>query len=367
MRERKKNILILPLAIISIIVILAIVISNFRENRRETNLYNIGNLQDINQKMVLPSVAIFNEYILDNFEGIEIQSDNTVYRADSVIENTASVEALKKAERLLKIADNSSIKNLEYANVKDSIFNDDVNKIDINYFSNSNGNSNFYNKEKKYLENYVNYKSIKLDESGYLINYSDGYESLLNINDTSIDWEILTNINNVNLHPSLKFVDNKMYTVYAYIEDLSNIDKSNLLSSYITIEDIEYRSNFEGIDFINNGYLLKFTMFDGIEKLLTNRFTDITLTLNAENGYIIPKSSIIKKSEQDGVYFLDNNVITFTPVKIIKEEEDNYYISNNISTIFPEIVSEEEIEFKTLEPFSKILLNPENYEEGNIY
>lgn len=371
MKIRKNNLFMFLLGAFALIILIAFAINTFYEKRRESNLYNIGNLQEIKEELVLPSVAIFNEYILDNFEGIEVKTDNTVFRADSVIENTASLDATKNAEQLLIIANNESAnlstKLPDYHDLKSYIFEDDTNNLNINYFTTINDDLNFYNKEKKYLENYVNYKSIKIDESGYLINYADGYESLLNINNKNIDWDILKNSNNINLHSSLKFVDNKIYSLYSYIEDLSNIDKSKLLSSYISIDDIEYRSTFMGIDFINNGYLLKFNLFDRIEKLLSDRFIDIKLTLNTESGYSIPKSSVINKHNQDGVYFLDNNVITFTPIKILKDEGDNYLISNNISLIYPDIISEDIVSFKTLDPFSKIIINPDNYEEGNIY
>lgn len=370
----KKASLYLGISLI-IIFVIALIVDKIGEFNREKNLYNIGNLQEVKDQVTLPAVAVFNEYVYENFNNIEINKDNTqVHRADSLVDGTSNSQALENAKQMQAvlqdtILSNTNIDGLEFELIKDGIFNNQINGVDLNYFKNINQNTLLSQYSLTYLQNYIDYKAVKLDESGYVVNYYDGYEGILNPNDSTLDWNFLANDqkNSINLIPGLKYVDNKTFYIYAYTKDISNLNKDSLYNTYISINDINHRATFEEISLIEQGYVIKFRLFDGIENILDNRFLDIKLDLSTNVGYTVPKSSVISKEGQDGLYYLKNNIITFTPIKIISENDEGYFVTNNFNEIFPKAISSEMNNFSELQPFTKIVINPEDFQEGDSY
>lgn len=358
---RNKRIIFISIAIL---VVLSSIISISKFNKNDDKIYNIGNKEKIENKLELPAIAIFDEYVYENFKNSEFALDNyKMYRADSVVENTSSYEALENAIRMNKlISTYGKNPKIEYEYAKNLLFNNELNNLNINYFD----NINHIDKDLDYINDYIDNKSIKVKESGYLVNYKDGYEDILT-NNYNLDWKkILNTSKNINKMKAIKYVNNRSYTIYTYIESIDNIKKESLYNTHISVNGKEFRANLEDIILINDGFLLKLKLFDGIEEVIKNRFIELSINLNLTEGFKVPKSSLIKKNGIDGLYAIEDGKVRFIPVKIIKQENDYIYISSNISDIFPSAILNTNIEFNELKPFTKIIINPVVYQDENI-
>lgn len=378
MKKTKKNSLyIIVLLIVILTIALALIYKSINDKNRDKSLFNIGNIQEINKDINTNGVAIFDEYVLENFSGIEIETNNTrIYRADSVIEGTNNFDATENANILLNLANNSKIEDNindmeSFKTLKNNLSNGRINNLNINYYNNINKSSETSKNTINYINNYLKNKAVKVESSGYLLNFYDGFETLLNINNyNNINWDFLRSkiSNNSSKIAGLKFVDSRHFYIATYLDDLYNLDKSNFNSALLTINNTNYRVNLSKFSTYKNGYIAVFKMNDGIEKFLENRFFDMNINFGFNKGYKIPKEALIETNGVLGVFYLDDKeIIRFTPVHLIQEFEKEVYISNNLNDIFPNIISESDVEFDTLNPFTKILLNPQNYKEGDKY
>lgn len=357
-----------------VLMLISFIVEILQQNRREKNLYNIENPIVQKNEIVMPAVAIFNEFVMDNFNGLDIEIDNSkIYRVGDIVENTDNIEALNIIQNLLNISlkkiDSKDINEFNY--IKESIFNKAYINLDIDYINGINSSTDYRETLKNYISSYASNHSVVVGESGYIVNYYDGYESLFDINNIGIELNSLNVKKEINKIPGLKYVDNKMYHIVTYVEDLDQIDVAQLKQIGINIIRGNEKSNilqamYEDTIILDKGYLIVFKIFDGIEKSLENRFFDIKLNLGKLETYKIPKTSITKRNGVDGVLYLSGNRIKFTPVKIEKEEDNFFYVSNDFSEIFQNIDTTK-IEFETLEPFTKIIKNPVDYTEGEIY
>lgn len=360
--------------LIIVLMLISFIVEILQQNRREKNLFNIENPINQEIELELPAVAIFDEFVMDNFNDIEIEKDNSkLYRVGDIIESTENNDALDSIHGLVNI----STKDIypkdtnEFNTIKYNIFNKNYNNLNIDYINGVNSDANDSEKVENYIKSYSSNHSVVLNRSGYVVNYYDGYETLLDVDNLQIDLVTLNGNKKINKMVGLKYVDNKMYHIVTYVEDLDQIDVAKLKQIGINIIRGNEKSNilqamYEDTIILDKGYLIVFKLFDGIEESLENRFFDIKLNLGKLETYKIPKTSITKRNGVDGVLYLSGNRIKFTPVKIEKEEDNFFYVSNDFSEIFQNIDTTK-IEFETLEPFTKIIKNPVDYTEGEIY
>ena len=376
MKKRKNNnkyYIIAGLALLIVIVILAI---NILDNKiKEDNLYNIGNPEDQSKHIDLASVLVFDEYVLENFSDVDISLDaNELYRSQSVIQGSTFSEAYAEAEKLKEIADKTefSSNNFDKASfnrLKKDIFENNYNKLKLSYFSNPNMDKESYDKGKAYLESYLNNKAIKTVGPGYLLNYYDGYESLLSTEDKEINWDFLKDpeLNNSEKIKGLKYINNENYYIYSYLKDINLIDKSKLKDSKLKIDDLEVQANFESITNIDDGFIIKFKLIDEIEKMYDKRFVNVQMETSNKELYKIPKKALVHMGDYTGLYYVRNRKVYFAPVKVFNEDGKFLYVSTNFNDIFPRKLNNEDLQFNKLESFSKIILNPQDYKEGDFY
>lgn len=374
MKKNTKFGLTLFLVIIIILMLISFIVEILQQNRREKNLFNIENPINQEIELELPAVAIFDEFVMDNFNEIEIEKDNSkLYRVGDIIESTENNEALDAIHGLVNI----STKDIypkdtnEFNTIKYNIFNKNYNNLNIDYINGVNSDANDSEKVENYIKSYSSNHSVVLNRSGYVVNYYDGYETLLDVDNLKIDLVTLNGNKKINKMVGLKYVDNKMYHIVTYIEDLNQINIKSLKQIGINIlrnneQSDTLQAMYEDTIVLDKGYLIVFKLFDGIEESLEARFFDIKLNLGKYETYKIPSTAITQRNDVDGVLYLKGNIIKFTPVKIEKEEDDYVYISNDFSKIFPN-ADTNLIKFEHLSPFTKILKNPENYLEGEIY
>lgn len=375
MKRKRQSPILIVLIILIVFLALAVIADKWNQRNKENNLYNIGNIEDYSLELSLPSLAVFEEFTIEILADKEISTDNQkLNRSGSVIEGTTFSDSFDKALKLKEIGDgvDTGSKNIDlnsFDTIKSKIRENDIKNINISYFDNPNGHLSLYEDTRSYINEYLDYKVLKINESGYLINYIDGYETLYSKDDNLINWENLKDHNN-NYYkkiPGLKFVKNSSYYIYSYLEDISQLDKTEISNTNLTINGKDYRASLDGLKILDKGYILKFKLFDGLESIIENRFLEAKIDINKSRVYKVPKSSVFDIDHIKGLYFLDDNLVSFTPVKILDEGEDYYYISNNFNEIFPRVLDNDNMNFKKLEPFDKILIDPTNYSEGDQY
>lgn len=360
--------------LIIVLMLISFIVEILQQNKREKNLYNIENPINQEIELELPAVAIFDEFVMDNFNGIEIEKDNSkLYRVGDTIESSENNDALDAIQSLSRI----STKNInpkdtnEFNSIKDDIFNKNYSNLNIDYINGVNSDANDSETIENYIKSYASNHSVVISKSGYVVNFYDGYETLLDMDNLQIDLESLNGNKEINKMPGLKYVDNKMYHIVTYIEDLNQINIKSLKQIGINIlrnneQSDTLQAMYEDTIVLDKGYLIVFKLFDGIEESLEARFFDVKLNLGKYETYKIPNTAITTRNGVDGVLYLSGNKIKFTPVKIEKEEGNFLYVSNDFSEIFPN-ADTTNIEFEHLYPFTKIIKNPNDYIEGEIY
>lgn len=374
-KRRNNNKYFLVGGIIALIIIIILAINVLDNKIKEDNLYNIGNPEEQANYIDLNSVIVFDEYVLENFSDVDISLDtNKLYRSQSVIQGSTFSEAYVEAEKLKEVADkieftSNNLDKTSFSSLKKDIFENNYNKLKLSYFSNPNMDKELYDKGKAYLESYLNNKAIKTVGSGYLLNYYDGYESLLSTDINDINWEFLkdSEFNNSEKIKGLKYINNENYYIYSYLKDINLLDKSKLKESKLKIDDIEVQASFESITNIDDGFIIKFKLIDDIEKLYDKRFVNVQMETSNKELYKIPKKALVHMGDYTGLYYVSNRKVYFAPVKVFKEEEEFLYISTNFSDIFPRKINSEDLQFNKIESFSKIILNPQDYKEGDFY
>lgn len=374
-KRRNNNKYFLIGGIIALIVIIILAINVLDNKIKEDNLYNIGNPEDKSRHIDLASVLVFDEYVLENFSDVDISLDaNKLYRSQSVIQGSTFSEAYAEAEKLKEIADkteftSSNLDKTSFNLLKKDIFENNYNKLKLSYFSNPNMDKELYDKGKAYLESYLNNKAIKTVGSGYLLNYYDGYESLLSTDINDINWDFLkdSEVNNSEKIKGLKYINNENYYIYSYLEDINLLDKSKLKDSKLKIDDLEVQGSFESITNIDDGFIIKFKLIDEIEKLYDKRFVNVQMETSNKELYKIPKKALVHMGDYTGLYYVSNRKVYFAPVKVFDEDDEFLYVSSNFNDIFPRKLNNEDLQFNKLESFSKVILNPQDYKEGDYY
>jgi len=70
------------------------------------------------------------------------------------------------------------------------------------------------------------------------------------------------------------------------------------------------------------GELLIIIEFDGFrEDLLSQRYIEIEVVFDSQEGYIIPEKALIEREGKKGIYCLNGEDITFKPVNVIKTKD----------------------------------------------
>lgn len=106
----------------------------------------------------------------------------------------------------------------------------------------------------------------------------------------------------------------------------------------------------EQVEAIREGDILKITwaISQFVENFFNQRWCSAEIIYGEVEGIKIPKSTLIEKDEQKGVYIVEKEHISYYEVVIIGEKDDYYLVEN-------------------LEPYEKVVLNPGNVMDGQRF
>lgn len=361
--------IVIALALILVSYFFIQSITNYSKNK---NIYNIGNSEKYTKYKKAKGVAVFNEFVFENFDDIEIEDFKyKVFRANQFIGNTENNTALENARKInninLKTDNNKNIDENYFENIKSNIIKDKLNNIEL-YDIN---NTKFYSKLNKYLDDYINNSEISFNESGYLINFIDGYESIYNLEDKELYNNIIENItnkNNINKISGLKYLDSKKFNIILVIDDINDIDKSILNEAIIRINNKDYNASLFSSSLYNDKVILNYTLTHGIEDFIEDRFIEKgEIKLLTIDTYRIPEDAIVELEGSKGFYYIDNTIVKFQPVEIVDKEDNFFIVSSQVSRAFPNKIGDANILFDSIQPFTDIIIRPNDIKEGDKY
>lgn len=361
-RGRRKNFFIYIIGILITLIFIFAGLQKINELKKEKNLYNIKNPFMLKKEIKAKVYSLFDEIVLDNFQNIDITLEKyKIYGRHQIVEGTNNFDALDKANNINKNLKNKDSEN-DINKIVSNILNNEIYKNNFNHFSNSNKSDSFETYQK-YYDSFIKNQKIITFDSGYILNRTDGYENLIgfddfeNINFNKINFDI-TNKNEL---IGLKYVNNKKYNILLKISKTISFNEKLFKNLNIKIESGEYRAYLEGIKEYKDFYILKYQLNDGIESALKNRFFNTNIKIELGMVYKIPKNSITKFNGYEGVYYIKNGRVDFTPITKISEDDQFSYVSVNM----PNTIKNGH--FKELTSFTKVIINNRNLKIGDFY
>lgn len=368
--KRKRSYGLFALLIFAAFLLFAAIFQKYSSISKQNNLYNVGQLLTKENYIETKAFLVFDEIVYDNFSGQKLNiNENMVYRTGQNIDGTNNPISMNQTKVMLNsYKANKGSSGIDYDKAKEALLNNRYADMNFSYFSSINSDEDFSSKTLNYLNQVNNDKLIRFKESGYIVNHIDGYESLINmnnLNDTNFDF--LLNSENISIEPilGLKYLNNKKY-YFICVLDKSDIKINDLKKIKVVYDNKEINANLESYGIRNNKRILVYKSYDGLNHFKDKRFVDIRLKFDSYEGFSIPKSALFEKDGINGVYGLDNNKIKFYPLSVISSQGDNIFVSRDLNQIFSRALIEN-INIDRLEEFTKILINPKNFKEGDSY
>lgn len=228
--------------------------------------------------------------------------------------------------------------------------------------------------------NTINYFS---NESGIVSFKIDGYESIYSFNNKDNyrysdfkEWsneqnqKIISNDNNIDVGESMfKVIDNFEWYMIIKIDSIKDIasyeegDKIHLIGGDVIGE---LKGNIQKIntDGDRGTFICRFN--NDFNYYYDKRHIDIEVIEYRQDGFKIPKKSVIELNGINGVYIKDiSGIIRFRPIEILSKDEDFAYISLGDENNKIAVGKKKEL-VRTIRQFDEIILNPRNVEEGMI-
>lgn len=162
---------------------------------------------------------------------------------------------------------------------------------------------------------------------------------------------------------------------YKVINNLSyvlriTIPSSDLYKSYeigsgikVKINENTYEGIVESLSAHSDETIISAVFQDGFDSIKDIRTLNLELINYETSAYEIPKSAVIEKEAQNGVYILDNgSIVRFVPVEILKNQGSDYIIEAGKD----HFITINDKTFETIKPYDEVLLNPRAVTEGDL-
>lgn len=375
--------------IILIVLVLALgsifIYKHSKRKEKENNLYKLGTSEQIPIKVEARGICIFSEKLLDISNTKEGETPKPRLRLLRDRDKIADKEDLRR--EVIKDNNNSNaslnrIYSLE--ELKGSIESNSYYKLPISSADSINERNKFY----KPVDKADLSTPIRAEGSGYLANFTDGYEEILTpYNIEALFDERLEDNKKIRLnYRQKKFVDNKFYYILLDVKDVGKYNSLGIKNLSVTFKDSN--NTFKVADYRvirnKNGreYLL-LTMNEGIELALKKRIINLSIELNKLSLMKIPSDAIVYKNNHHSVYYLSKGRVHLARVKKVYESDNFYYclfkkediysrsyldkVEQNNKEIGYKTNDESYIKIDEIDNYSSIILNSSGVKVGDIY
>ena len=152
------------------------------------------------------------------------------------------------------------------------------------------------------------------------------------------------------------------------IDDINDIDKSILNEASIRINNKDYSASLYSSYLLNDKMMLNYVLTQGIEDFIEDRFIEkAEIKLLTIDTYRIPEDAIVELEGSKGFYYIDNTIVKFQPVEIVDKEDNFFIVSSQVSRAFPNKIGDANILFDSIQPFTDIIIRPNDIKEGDKY
>lgn len=384
--KTKKSLRNKIILLVIILTLGSIIIYNYSKTKeKENNLYNLGASEQVPINLDARAICIFNESLLDisndKKEGDAKPSLKLLRNKDKI----ADKKDLRIEDRSLNLQSNKpNSQAFDIEELARNIASTEIYKLNISSNDSINQKNKFY--EQGNIDDLNG--PVRAVQSGYLANFTDGYEEIITADNLSnLFDEDLINNKRINLnYRQKKFVDNKFYYILAYVEDIEKYKGIKVKDLAITFRDSKKSFNASDYRIIRTKagrqYLI-FTMNEGIEYALTNRIKELNIEINKMKLIKIPSEAIVYNNKDQGVYYLSNARVQYARIKKVYENDNYSYCLFKKEDIYSKAYLEKveknnkEIGYKAsddsyinifeLKEYSSIILDPSGLKVGDKY
>lgn len=212
-------------------------------------------------------------------------------------------------------------------------------------------------------------KDIVTLNTGEIINGIDHYETVLSYdivkdmgNDYFFSEESLKEFSEGK--EGYKIVNNLSY-VLRITMNTNDIYKAYEIGSPITIGigDNTFKGTVESLNIDKDHTEITALFQEGFNSIKNIRSLPLTVINYETNAFEIPKTAILKKEDQDGVYIRSaSGIVNFKAVQILSEKGSKSIVDAGTDGY----ITVKDKEIKTVESYDELLLNPKAVKEGEL-
>lgn len=376
--------------IILLIIVLAlgiIIIYNYgKRKEKENNLYKLGSSEQVPIKLSARGICIFNERLVNvsnsDKKGVTLRPSLTLLRNKDKI---ADKEDLRLEDEKISTEPRAAQKEgYPLSELIKKLESTEIYKLALSSKDSINEINKFYKAPNKDESD----KSIRAVQSGYLANFTDGYEEILGPDNvwTLFDEGLEENKKVTLNYRQKKFVDNKFYYILADVKDFDKYEGIKIQN--LPVQFMDSKKTFNAGEYTvlrtsNKRPYLLITMYEGIDHALTNRIKDLSIEINKLRLMKIPTSAIKYNGKNQGVYLLNAGKVQFARVKNLYESDNYSYCLYRKEDLFSKAYldrveknnrklgykssDEDYIDIYELKDYSTIILDPRGLKEGDKY
>ncbi|MDY2986975.1 MAG: HlyD family efflux transporter periplasmic adaptor subunit [Peptoniphilus sp.] len=162
-----------------------------------------------------------------------------------------------------------------------------------------------------------------------------------------------------------KLINNLNYKIALQVDDIKKLDSKEIGDNLkFRNEDISLEGKISMINKSKNGAVVIVDMSQNFYNVYQDRIKPYDIILQNEDCLEIPKSAIIKRKGEFGVFVQEiHGLVKFVPIKVVVPFEDYSYISTGDKN---SVIKLKDKSVKTVTLNDKIVLNPKQVEESKI-
>lgn len=216
-------------------------------------------------------------------------------------------------------------------------------------------------------------QEIKLSKSGVVSYFIDGLENKYsNDNIDGIFEQDLINdskdysLNKAKSNNNFKILDNFSMNILAFSnnEKLEKVNVNDVMLIEWTLTGTKTYARILRKEKIGKTYKLLLNIRERIDELYKDRFSKMELIFKQYDTFRLPKSALIDKGSEKGVYIKDiDNTIRYKRVLLIGRDADYIYV---IRTDDRGILNYKDYNFESIKYYDEVVTFPNTVKEGDI-
>lgn len=214
---------------------------------------------------------------------------------------------------------------------------------------------------------------IKVSMSGIVSYFIDGLENKYDMKniDELLEKDLLNDskdysLNKAKNNNNFKILDNFSLNILAF-SDNKKLEDVNVNDVMLIEWDLTGTKTYARVikkDKSGNTYKLVLNIREKIDELYKDRFSKIDLIFDQYKTFKLPKSSLVDKGSEKGVYIKDiDNTIRYRRVLLVGSDADNIYV---MRTNDKGLLEYKNYKFNSIKYYDEVVIFPKTVKEGDI-